>query len=471
MFLDPAKTVHSPKGSYDDGQPPMKSKRKDDDGYISDFYVFMPYLHFETVQSHQDMYKFGKHFTGKKVLPSSELDKPGTNEKDVALFRAHLNSPEQSLHVRRTLDQSFYHHINTEGRDRDQVIHRFQKNFTSTDDGESKILMVDQLWMWVIGQNLIVTSFSPRWAQPKKDPLDLLDYVKSIVELGSREPIRSVYELAMIISGRCYGAYDRHGVGSDDDHFLDMFEGWIGGAMNDEVEVFKFFKQDSARASDWLRNPHSLREVKRRQERLRKKLRQVETIRTTNFKVIKTPHTKYPSTDESFVENLLDIGWETTLLEEVKDIRDELGMLAMIFDRQEYVRQGIKDAIDTISVQKEWSSGAKEKFTRAFDDHKKTITQPKKDTDRMEKQAKGVYDSVRDLLDLKQKHANAIEARYAREQTDDSSRQGKTLTVFTTVTTIFLPISFIAAFFAINIGELPHDDHGAQILSLGFVSQ
>lgn len=92
----------------------------------------------------------------------------------------------------------------------------------------------------------------------------------------------------------------------------------------------------------------------------------------------------------------------------------------------------------------------------------------------MKNQAEGVYHSVRDLLDLKQKHANAIEARYAREQTDGTSRQGKTLTVFTTVTTIFLPISFIAAIFAINMKELPgvrHDNDGNPILSLGYVSK
>ena len=248
-----------------------------------------------------------------------------------------------------------------------------------------------------------------------------------------------------------------------------MFEGWIGFAMNDEVEVFEYFKQDSAKASEWLRNPHDLRTVKRREERRRKKANSKDTTRKPNFKVIPTLGSKYASTDESFVENLLDVGWETTLLKEVKDIRDELGMLAMIFERQEYVRQCIKDTIDTISNEKKWSDAAKAKFARAFEDHRRTIAQPKKDTERMNSQATGVYNSVRDLLDLKQKHANAIEARYAREQTDDSSRQGKTLTVFTTVTTIFLPISFIAAFFAVNIGNFPHDDKGTQVLSLGFV--
>jgi hypothetical protein len=60
-------------------------------------------------------------------------------------------------------------------------------------------------------------------------------------------------------------------------------------------------------------------------------------------------------------------------------------------------------------------------------------------------------------LDLKQKHANAFEARFARDQAALTARQGQTIMVFTIVTIIFLPLSFIAAVFAINIDEFPHD--------------
>lgn len=86
----------------------------------------------------------------------------------------------------------------------------------------------------------------------------------------------------------------------------------------------------------------------------------------------------------------------------------------------------------------------------------------------MDSQAGRIYESIRDLLDLKQKHANAFEARYAREQATGTQRQGQTIMVFTigeyvlahqratrlltmiTVTVIFLPLSFVAAFFAIK---------------------
>ncbi|KAK3079956.1 hypothetical protein LTS18_003506, partial [Coniosporium uncinatum] len=71
--------------------------------------------------------------------------------------------------------------------------------------------------------------------------------------------------------------------------------------------------------------------------------------------------------------------------------------------------------------------------------------------ERMIRQADGIYTSLTNLLDLKQKHANAIEARFARDQATLTARQGQTIMVFTLVTIVFLPMSFIAAFFAINV--------------------
>jgi hypothetical protein len=43
--------------------------------------------------------------------------------------------------------------------------------------------------------------------------------------------------------------------------------------------------------------------------------------------------------------------------------------------------------------------------------------------------------------------------------------------VFTIVTIIFLPLSFIAAFFAINIEEFPRSSDGSASLPLGYVSK
>ena len=45
------------------------------------------------------------------------------------------------------------------------------------------------------------------------------------------------------------------------------------------------------------------------------------------------------------------------------------------------------------------------------------------------------------------------------------------LMVFTIVTVIFLPLSFLAAFFAINVKEFPRNNSGEQETSLAYVSK
>lgn len=234
--------------------------------------------------------------------------------------------------------------------------------------------------------------------------------------------------------------------------------------MDDEVKLFERFKQDSANASEWLGNPHSLRNIKRKQKR-----KYQSGMQRPEFTAIKRPDEKNTD-DHGFVENLLDIGWETALLGEIKDIRDELDMLSLVFEHQEQVLPSMKDAMRGIWEQDQWSQPDQQRIQKAFEENQRLISGPQKDIQRMERQAKRMYNSIRDLLDLKQKHANAIEARYAREQTDDTSRQGHTLMVFTVVTVIFLPLSFIAAFFAIDIGDLPHVGE-VQQMSLSFASK
>ena len=74
------------------------------------------------------------------------------------------------------------------------------------------------------------------------------------------------------------------------------------------------------------------------------------------------------------------------------------------------------------------------------------------------------------LLDLKQKHANAFEARFARDQAALTARQGQTIMVFTIVTIIFLPMSFIASIFSIDIREFPQQSNQTS-LPIGYVAK
>ncbi|CRG89394.1 hypothetical protein PISL3812_06430 [Talaromyces islandicus] len=411
----------------------------------SNICMFMPYLHFETAECQQKMRETILE-AEKRIAPLPRLKREST--RDEMLIRAHVNSSNASLHVRRTLDQFFYPNIDTKTRDSDQVVYRYQKRWNEQITRDPKIFMVDQLWMWILGKNLIVTSFPQRWEQPKNDPLNVLDGIIEDINSKTREPVRSVYELATIISGRCSGVFDRHRMGDEEYQFLDMFESSIGTATDRETVLFREFNIASAQASEWLKHHRQF------------------NLGTGSY--LSRVNEDDEDTQPLFVDKLLDIGQETDLLAEAKDIRDELNMIRTVLEYQKQVLADLQDAICEIYLGEHRSQN---ELKKKFREQQRIVEMHVKDVDRMDKQTERIYHSITDLLDLKQKHANAFEARFARDQAAGTARQGKTIMMFTVVTIVFLPLSFIASFFAINVEEFPHEPSGNTSLPISYVSK
>lgn len=397
----------------------------------------------------------------------------------LSLFNAHLKEPNQTLHIRRTLDQFFYHSVDTSSRDMDQVVSRFQSKRCEDALTDPNVLMVDQLWIWVIDKDLVITSFPRKWHDSASDPDDVLERVKEIISSGSRDTVQNVYELAITIVGCCAGAQDGQGGGDNGLQVLNMFESEVGAAMDEEVELFSQFQHDAEAASLWLEKTGP-QKMDRKIRSLFKKLRNIQDETDdaaadmpdeTSTKLDKAARKKKSEQDNlGSVHALLDIGWETRLLKDVKDIRDELGMLQHLFSVQKQVIPSFKTAIQTVyKGNPKWchlQRFAEEKF----EEQERMYTHPLENIRALDKQAELIYRSIRDLLDLKQKHVNALEARYARQQAQSSAKQGRTLMVFTVVTVVFLPLSFIAAFFAIPITEYPRDQE-AMTLPLDWVAK
>lgn len=188
--------------------------------------LFMPYLHYETDRNRQQMSSAIKQAR----TASGHLCHSGSGDScDEMLIQAYLQSTP-NLHIRRTLDQFYYHAINTESRDTDQVVYRYTRD--KDKEKETKVFMVDQLWLWILGNDLIVTCFPQRWKQPKNDPLNVLDGIIEDMNSKTRPPVKSVYDLATLITGRCSGVFDRHRLGDEDYQFLDMFESSIGQVVH-----------------------------------------------------------------------------------------------------------------------------------------------------------------------------------------------------------------------------------------------
>ena len=408
----------------------------------SNVFLFMPYLHFETDEARREMSAAIRSSAPKR---DDEVKRPRKRNishvrsrfsRDEMLIHAYLHSTT-GLHLRRTLDQFYLHGIDTSERDEDQVVWRY----CQAKGKEEKVYMVDQLWMWVLGPSLIITCFPDRWNQPKNDPLNVLDGIIEDINAKAGRPVENVYDLALVITGRCAGSFDRHKPGDEDYQFLDMFESSIGNVNSQETDLYNKFYDASQKVHDWLRS---------------------KTV--MSFR----PNHRYPKV----VDRFLDIGEETRLLKEVKDIRDELTMIGMVLHQQRSVMEPLCTAIcEDLST---FASGgsrnhARNDVKRRIDDQTRLINRDIGELDRMGRLAHGIEQSLINLLDLKQKQSNAFEARFARDQASDTVRQGKTILIFTVVTILFLPVSFMAQFFTINISAFQRD--ASNNLTLGYVTK
>ncbi|RMZ90996.1 hypothetical protein DV736_g1772, partial [Chaetothyriales sp. CBS 134916] len=416
--------------------------------------LFMPYLHWETNSNRQQMRDVVLNVReGGRVQQHKKLD------KDEFLIRGYLRHATD-LHLRRTLDQFRHHNINTDKRDKDQVVYRYYLNAKGMSKRDPRIFMVDQLWIWTF-DNLLLTAFPERWGQPVRDALNLFEGVIEDINSTTYPPIRSVRDLAAAITSRCAGSFDRHEWSDEDIDFMffEIFELSIGTLTRRATALLERFEADSSAAARWLKardNASPLPRVKS-QGGIDPENEEDEWLNESEDELL----SGNPEGNPNFVNRLLNISRETKLLVECKDIEDELAILHSVLDQQHDV---LKTMADGLQVPK-----------KRVGLQVRLVSQHLVDIERMQRAATGVSKSLTQLLDLKQKHANAIEARFTRDQAENTARQGQTIMIFTIVTIVFLPMSFIAAFFAINIVEFPHNvspaSSGASGMHLGWVSK
>jgi hypothetical protein len=76
-------------------------------------------------------------------------------EGDERLLRHYLHN-DPPLHIRRTLDQYYFLTLeDTSARDRDQVVYRETKAGRRFQSRNTRVVMVDQLWLWILDDSKI----------------------------------------------------------------------------------------------------------------------------------------------------------------------------------------------------------------------------------------------------------------------------------------------------------------------------
>ncbi|KAH0565988.1 hypothetical protein GP486_000615 [Trichoglossum hirsutum] len=373
--------------------------------------IYMPYITFSSLDH------FSKEDETSKDK-KKQKDEDHAAESNEAAYVLNLDSElmeayrGQVVHTSRSLDQYYYSSLlDTKFRDSDQVVTRY---FRDKQGERKRMLRVDQLWLWVIDENTIITSSTHR-LDDEEDPIH--ESILNDLAEGKnkrRSPPSSVEQMRDLIMNVTVGFISQLrvevGTGKDAslESVLQIFENSINNISDAEARLFL--------------------ELKERVDNSDKNQRGSQPT----------------DTEQSANNPYYAIGEEIAKLREIKDIRDELNILKSLLEDQKVVwKQAFWDPVEKAYVGSKYmqSGGLAEAIDMIGD---------------MDKYAERVQNSINSLLDLKQKQANILEAVSGRKQAEDTARQGNTIMVFTIVTIIFLPMSFLASLFALDVTSFPH---------------
>ncbi|KAF2967059.1 hypothetical protein GQX73_g6516 [Xylaria multiplex] len=409
----------------------------------------------------------------KYLMAVSKLHEGMANYRDKMLLRKYLpgNPP---LHPRRTLDQAFYWTLRTtKERDCDQVVfrgttakpdefHRFdyeKKKWPKHEEFKiegnctecklniqklSRVIMVDQLWMWILDANTIITCFPKRYGANKNDALGIHKSIRSRVEESG--PVHTVFELGLIIIDECSKTFfDRTKTLDRRPQAIDEFSIAIGNIMHKQTVAFK-------RLWWWTEQAKSV-------------YCSTGYINTSNFHM-----------------SLLDINPEGHLEREIEDIVEELDIMLHISNTHNDILRRFVEQAERILDPKDEFKGSHRSQQRRKSETDSSLSESEKEERRqrekvyrcfkqraeegqaramdhiaelkkLRESAKKTADDVLHLLFMKQQQASVFQAWQAMKQSDETIKQGRSIMTFTLVTIVFLPLSFLSSVFGMNNKE------------------
>ncbi|KAI1180193.1 hypothetical protein F4777DRAFT_364647 [Nemania sp. FL0916] len=289
--------------------------------------IFMPVLGFETHENRQKLSKAMKS-ASKKGRSHSDFK----NDEESLLIHAYFHQKEFPLHCRRTLDQFTYHMLDdTERRDNSQVMFRWAKREAARKDrentqqnkpspsnqcdeeGSCPLLMIDQLWVWVLeDKQTVITSLPNTWNH--SEDFNLVHFMRhELVRNDSRPLIEGPMDLANLII-RCSVDFV-HRKGPLEVTLYECFQSSIALVVEAQATQFDKFKTLVKNLND-----DSINQQRR----------------------------------AKYTNELFQLNTETSLLAEIIDIEDELSSIHRVFSKQ-------KDVIELL-IQGRSNNQHKDKF-------------------------------------------------------------------------------------------------------------
>ncbi|KAL8396769.1 hypothetical protein RB594_003739 [Gaeumannomyces avenae] len=441
---------------------------------------------------------------GKYLLHLAQVAEAIDSEMDEKLLRENLyKDPPQ--HLRRTLDQYHFPTIeDTSVRDMDQVVFRETWDRSGSYGRSTRVVMVDQLWLWILDDNTIITSFPRRWGRNKPDPSGVHKCLRD--RLANNSTINSIYHLALMIIDQCSNVFfDRTKPLDQRPEVIDIFNSAIGNVtdltaiaydsfwFNASVSRGEVFTSGLRPASSSDTQRESKKTGKQRGSEKADEQRTSEknnpwyldiSAAGTVLRESKKPSQRY-----------LDINPAGTLLREGRDIAEELKIMHRIFSQQWQVvkdfrrylgqlarcrRGGEKEALRLLfrtlgALSREeadddgglaspmpcmqsarWDESNAdpglwlETTLQEADMLRESIESRQAEIQDLEDSARRTNLEIESLLSLKQQQASIVEAKAALESASETVKQGRSIMAFTIVTIFFLPLGFFAGFFGMN---------------------
>ncbi|KAF3013504.1 hypothetical protein E8E14_006812 [Neopestalotiopsis sp. 37M] len=379
--------------------------------------LYMPYLTINP-QFPRTSEPTDENASGKRYI---DQDKAGYQRR-----KAGFEDKSSLIHDPMTLDQFYYSGMrNTDNRDRDQVLSKYldkpEHHYESKpNDAENrtKILMVSQLWLWIIDDKTIITA-ATETANAECNGMEKIHHLRNamldrfLYGVAGRQTERAttVGAIVELILGVATGFFNKKTLrikGGESTQVyrgpMDIFRESIREAAEEEANMFQEFLDSLERGAKSSKKHMS--------ETCKKSL----------------PESR--SSDRIHV-----ISREAKLLQQVRDIRDELHILKSLAEAQENVWLQTFAPVAT-------GGTATSQFL--------TPTDVKKDLDDMISEAEEIDNKVNTLLELRQSELSRLQAY-------DAARQANSVFIFTVMTVIFLPLSFLVSLFALDVSIYPHD--------------
>ncbi|KAI1177852.1 hypothetical protein F4777DRAFT_166920 [Nemania sp. FL0916] len=406
-----------------------------------------PNLH-QALINPEDTHHQSRNPLAQYLLNAARLYEELRAHEDSSLIQKYLFT-DPPIHPRRTLKQGHYATLNSiVSRGQSQVVYQATTTLATSahwideSTGEwkcavhrfsfgecpeclanirkvSKVVVVDQLWMWVLDQKTIITCFPKRYGVHGHDPSGVFEAVQQ--RLSGDRTVHSVFEVTRTILDECSRTFDRMKDSSGQPPVLDIFS----EAIHD---VSRRQRLETQRLWEWINHA---RRINRQQG---------------------------PRGDAHWPAWTLST--EGSLDREIQNIIQELEIMILVNRTQLSVyTKFMRHASNIINDGPKVRPGEDETDEVGAESQLGAVELTAKVNDRIEnlesllKAASNVSGLVKDLSQLRQQQDSVIQAMESVKLSLDSMDQGRTVMVFTVVTIIFSPLSFLSSIFGMNNAE------------------